>query len=510
MQSVAKVRTEVTARHWLHDKCGNCRNIYLAQIKKHNRAGAQLHAIISTPTKQQLLDVAQRLDQERKTGKIRGPLHGVPIIVKDAFATVPSLGMPTTVGSYALIDSRPKKNAAIIDVLIQNGLIILGKTNLTEFCGFKGTGGWSAVEGMCQSPYILGGFKKGEKRRGETAPGGSSTGSAVGVAAGFCPISLGTETSGSLTSPASRAALQALKLTPGSVSMEGVWEVASTYDTAGAMAKSVLDLALVSDMLLRTTRGGCSKVSLTKSIRSKWQGLSVGFVDIEKWRLPLEARDPDPGYDEQSFADYQRAIQMIQEHGGRVVHPVHITPPEEYIVDSEGGNVDDLMDNIMRSQARDGCKKYLSSLEYSKVNDLKDIINFNQANAAIEFDDMFCPNQNGLEKALEATMSAEDLEKNLQICRQWAATKGVDKIIEECNVDVIVGPCDSFFAGLGVGANYPLASIPFGVVKSSGRPYGLHVIARAYEGKIISFMGAWEATWPARKIPDLDAVAGSL
>ena len=130
----------------------------------------------------------------------------------------------------------------------------------------RGTGGWSAVGGMCQSPYIPGGLREGEKRRGETvklllgertrldtdslqAPGGSSTGSAVGVAAGFGPVSLGTETSGSLTSPASRAALYALKLTPGSVSIEGVWEVAQSYDSAGAMAKTVIDLVHISNVL---------------------------------------------------------------------------------------------------------------------------------------------------------------------------------------------------------------------------------------------------------------------
>lgn len=178
--------------------------------------------------------------------------------------------------------------------------------------------------------------------------GGSSIGSAVGVAARFSPISLGTETSGSLTSPASRAALYALKLTPGSTSMEGVWKVARSYDTAGAMTKAVLDLARVSDVLLQTA-GDTRRISLAENMRKTWEGLSVGFVDIKKWRLPLEVKDPLPGYDRQSVADYQRAMHIIREHGGRVVHPVHITPAEEYIVDSKGGNVGDLMNVIMSS-----------------------------------------------------------------------------------------------------------------------------------------------------------------
>ncbi|KAL5328043.1 hypothetical protein ACEPPN_005750 [Leptodophora sp. 'Broadleaf-Isolate-01'] len=475
---------------------------YLAQIEKHNHASAKLHAMISLAPRDQLLAIARGLDEERSAGKARGPLHGIPIIVKfqDAFATDPALGMPTTVGSYALLDSRPKQNASAVEALIQNGLIILGKSNLTEFCGFKGIGGWSAVGGMCQSPYIPGGFIKGEKRRGEMAPGGSSTGSAVGVAAGFSPVSLGTETSGSLTSPASRAALYALKLTPGSVSMEGVWEVARPYDTAGAMAKNVIDLVHVSD-ILRRTMDDC-KPSLTENIQNTWQGLSVGFVDIEKWRLPLDTKDPLPGYDEQSAREYLLAIDKIREHGGRVVHPVHITPPEGYIADEDGGNVDDLMDDVMKSQAREGCEKYLSSLAYTKVHNLKEIIEFNDSNVATEFDENLCPNQNGLRRALDMNMPADERERKLQICRQWAATEGVDKVILEHEVDVIIGPCDSFFAGVGVGAQYPLASIPFGYVESSGRPYGLHVIARAHEeGKIVSFMSAWENIWPVRRVP---------
>lgn len=130
------------------------------------------------------------------------------------------------------------------------------------------------------------------------APGGSSTGSAMGVAAGFCSLSLGTETSGSLTSPASRAALYAFKLTPGSVSMQGVWQVAASFDTAGGMAKTTLDLALFSDVLLQ--QANPSRTSLVRAMQENWDVISVGFVDIELWRLPSEARGDVSGYNEQS------------------------------------------------------------------------------------------------------------------------------------------------------------------------------------------------------------------
>ncbi|OAG19567.1 amidase signature enzyme [Alternaria alternata] len=472
---------------------------YRKHIEKYNE---KIRAIVFIPPN--LSEIAQTLDDERKSGKLRGPLHGIPIIVKDAFNTKSSLGMPTTVGSFALTNTKISKNAAIIDGLLEQGLIVLGKANLTEFCGFKGTGGWSAVGGMCQSPYIPGGFKPGEKRRGETAPGGSSTGSAMGVAAGFSPISLGTETSGSLTSPASRAALYALKLTPGAVSMEGVWQVAASFDTAGGMAKSPLDLAVLSDILLQQTNP--DRPSLVEAIQNGSDGISVGFVDIELWRLPPEARGDVPGYNEQSANDYKRVIDLVRDSGARVVHPVFITPPEDWLVEG-GTNVDDLMDDIMRSQARAGCEYYLSTLEDCNMKTMSDIIEFNKANAEKEFDDVFCPNQNGLLKAQEMSMSAEETQKNLNICKDWAATEGVDKVINQHKVDVIVAPADSFFAGVGVGARYPLASIPFSYVESSGRPYGLHVIARANEeDKIIRFMSLWENVIGPRRLPDLDAI----
>jgi hypothetical protein len=135
---------------------------------------------------------------------------------------------------------------------------------------------------------------------GQQAPGGSSTGSAMGVVAGFSPLSLGTEISGSLTSRASRAVLYALKLTPGAVNMKRVWQVAASFDTAGGMAKSARDLAMLSDILLQ--QANPARAWLVDAMQDDWEGLSVGFVDIELWRLPPEARGDVPGYNEQSVS----------------------------------------------------------------------------------------------------------------------------------------------------------------------------------------------------------------
>ncbi|KAM5347848.1 hypothetical protein ACJ41O_007672 [Fusarium nematophilum] len=347
---------------------------YLSHIDAHNTKGAKCRAVISTPPRVQLIAGAVKLDKERQQGQLRSPLHGVPILLK----ANASLGMPTTAGSYALLDSCPPGNAVVVDNLIGRGLIILGKANLTEFVGLKGAGGWSAVGGMCESPYIPAGYQIGDKPRGETTPAGSSTGSAVGVACGFSPISVGTETSGSIVSPAAAAALYALKLTPGSIPLDGIMEVTACFDTVGAMGKSALDVALACDAI-STLENVPSLASFASSV--KLDDVSVGFVDIERWRLPAHTQNQDPKYFEQTAREYDEAKDKLRQSGVKVAD-VYIIPPEEYMIGDT--NVDDLMDIIIRQQGKDGFERYLNTLEVSKVRTLEEIIQFNERHADIE------------------------------------------------------------------------------------------------------------------------------
>ena len=152
----------------------------------------------------------------------------------------------------------------------------------------------------------------------------------MGVAAGFSPLSVGTETSGSLTSPASRAALYALKLTPGAVRMEGVWQVSAAFDTAGGMAKSTRDLAMLSDLLLQ--QANPSRPSLVNAMQENWKGISVGFVDVELWRLPQEARGHVAGYNEQSVSLSRQSNVVIcsEMHALIVIRPMITTTRSGY------------------------------------------------------------------------------------------------------------------------------------------------------------------------------------
>ena len=212
------------------------------------------------------------------SGKVRSPLHGIPIIVKDAIMTSVATGMHTTAGAAVFKNCFALTNADILERLICQGLIILGKASLTEFCGHKATcttAGWCALNGQTQSAFIKGGFRKDDLFMGRSGPGGSSSGSAVGVSAGFAPLSLGTETSGSVVMPANRAGLYAMTPTLGTVSLEGVFALSRDFDKIGGMAKCPRDLALLMDALNGSGFSG--------PVERGWDDISIGFVDPAVW-----------------------------------------------------------------------------------------------------------------------------------------------------------------------------------------------------------------------------------
>lgn len=251
---------------------------YLAQIEKHNKIGLGLRAIISTAPRDIVLSRAAELDTERLNGKLRSGLHGIPIIVKDAVITSKALGMSTTAGAVAFKETYGKDNAGIIELVIQGGLIILGKASMTEFCGLKATcitTGWSAMNGLTQSAYIAGGFREDDLFCGRSGPGGSSSGSAVGVSAGFAPLSIGTETTGSICMPANRAGLYSMKATKGPIPMDGLFTLSRDFDGLGGMAKSPEDLEMLMDLLRQTEASDTNPI--------KWEDISVGFVDPIVW-----------------------------------------------------------------------------------------------------------------------------------------------------------------------------------------------------------------------------------
>ncbi|GAB1193452.1 hypothetical protein APSETT444_002668 [Aspergillus pseudonomiae] len=237
---------------------------YLAQIDRYEPV---LNALISPAPRDKVLKIAQARDEERQKGQIRGPFHGIPIILKDSFVTASELGMSTTAGSYAFIGAKASKNGAITQRLIDAGLIILGKANMT-------------------------------------APGGSSTGSAVAVAAGFSPLAMATETIGSIVTPSTRAGLYALKPTTGVQDTTGLYTMTEFFDSPGPMAKSAADVRVLSGILLDR---------LFNSVHlGSWEGLSLGFLDPKEWSMSPDFCTQFEGTAEQ-MNDLEGAMNTVEE-----------------------------------------------------------------------------------------------------------------------------------------------------------------------------------------------------
>nr|OQO21794.1 hypothetical protein B0A51_10705 [Rachicladosporium sp. CCFEE 5018] len=255
---------------------------YLAQIAAHNHTGVHLNALISIAPEALLLETASCLDSERASGHLRSSLHGTPIVLKDTFLTsTTNLGLATTCGSPALATATSESNSPLVQTLVDAGLIILGKANMTELCGLKMralTPGWSPMGGQTQNPYVFGGLEENEILLGNSSAGGSSSGSAVCVAAGFAPLALGTEVVGSVVTPSNRAGVYALKCGVGIVEGRGDFGYWDGLDCVGAMGKGAEDVGLLARVIM-------GRKEVWDSDRG-FEGLRIGVLDPEVWNLP--------------------------------------------------------------------------------------------------------------------------------------------------------------------------------------------------------------------------------
>ncbi|KAK3941391.1 amidase signature domain-containing protein [Diplogelasinospora grovesii] len=468
---------------------------YLAQIQKHDD---KFHAMIQTTPHEILEKTASLLDQERAAGKIRGPLHGIPILIKDNVATHPSLGLPTSAGSYALLNSKPQANARIIDQLIAAGLIILGKSNLSEFANCKGSdmpSGWSAVGGQVQSAYVRGGVDPNDSKDGHSSPSGSSSGSAVGVSAGYAPLAIGTETDGSLVCPAGRAALYTIKPTIGLVPGEGIVPVSTHFDSAGPMTKSAYDLATLLDILASkppSDRGGSYVAHLTGS----WSDISVAVLDPDKWKFPEAWVKPVDGAEVQISREIRQAYDVIRSKAKKFVNNIDLISIDEFNIDGENSE-----NIITQTDMKRNLTAYLENLAESEVRSIADLVAFNEKHADIELPPHH-PRQDVLIDAMTRNTSIETYERHLQHLRNVARDRGVDHVLKSYGVDVILGPTDSGLTSMATGGGFPLCAMPLSYLDFNGRPFSVSAIAgRGQDALLVKVMSAWEATFPHRKPP---------
>ncbi|KAK3901220.1 amidase signature domain-containing protein [Staphylotrichum tortipilum] len=453
---------------------------YLTQIQ---RLEPKLHAFISVAPRQLLLHEAAARDEERRQGRVGGPLHGIPIVLKDCFITAAELGMGTTAGSWALVGAAATANSALAQRLLNQGLIILGKTNMTEFAGLKSstmTPGWSAVGGQTLSPYV-GAIADDETILGHSSPGGSSTGSAVAVAAGFSPLAVGAETIGSIITPANRAGLYALKPTVGVQDTRGTFTLTDSFDSPGPMAKSAMDVLLLTEILFGK--------SFSREKLGAWDALSVGFLDLDVWKMGEETCRQHLGTAEQMKADYKDAVAKLSAVHGAVKYPAVLADVAELMVDGQ-----DAIMPIAFWEFKNVCiPKFLEGFDACAVRNLEDIVKFNQDNGEKYFPSPYTE-QDDLIKALHNIDEGPYIAQ-LKTRLRATAHRILDDAFDSQGLNIIAAPADSPLCVHAAAAGYPIATVPLGQLRYNNRPFGLCMVAKANKEEVLlRFMAAWEAS----------------
>ena len=441
---------------------------YLRRIRQIDLSGIQLNSVIEVNP--DALDIARELDAERRQGKVRGPLHGIPILVKDNFATRDR--METTAGSLALLGAEVPRDAFVIRRLRRAGAVILGKANLSEWANFRSTqssSGWSGRAGQCLSPYVL-----------DHNPCGSSSGSGTATAANLAAVSLGTETDGSIVCPSSHNALVGIKPTLGLTSRSGVVPLAHSQDVTGPMARTVTDAAIVLGAMTgvdpRDPATADSKGHSHRDYRRFLDPDGLRGARIGVWREGVFGASPEADViGEAAIADLRRL-------GATVVDPADIPG-----VNDIGGPEF----TVLLCEFKDDIAAYLSELRNTDMRTLADLIAFNEANAEREL------RWFGQEIFLQAEATggtADPAYAEALATSKRLAQNGIDQTLERFDLDAIFSLTasppwttdlvngDHFLLGSSTPAavaGYPNITVPAGF--SFGElPVGVNFIGRRW------------------------------
>jgi amidase len=463
---------------------------YVDRINNIDRRGPTLRAVIELNPDAE--SIAAALDRERKERGARGPLHGIPILVKDNIDTHDR--MMTTAGSLALVGAKPMQDATVAKKLRDAGAVILGKTNLSEWANFrsnKSSSGWSGRGGQTKNPYAL-----------DRNPCGSSSGSGAGVAANLCAVAIGTETDGSVVCPSSANSLVGIKPTVGLVSRAGIIPIAHSQDTAGPMARSVTDAAI----LLNAITGEDSRDPMTKESRGKAAPDYTKFLDKDGLRgMRLGVARKHFGFSERVDKMMADLIAHMKNLGAVFVDPADVPTT---------GKFDDSELEVLLYEFKADLNVYLAGLgPGAPVKSLQDVMTFNERNRDRE---MPYFGQDIMEKAqakgpLTSKAYIQALHKNHLLTR----TQGIDFIMRKHQLDALIAPTggppwptdwlngDHFSGGYSSAsavAGYPHITVPAGYV--FGMPVGLSFFAGPYsEGKLIKMAYAFEQATKIRQSP---------
>jgi amidase len=467
-------------------------DLYLARIEALDKNGPQVNAILEINPDAR--GIATLLDRERETKGRRGPLHGIPIFLKGNIDTADS--MMTTAGSLGLLGWSAPQDATVAKKLRDAGAIILGKTNLSEWANFRSThstSGWSGWGGQTRNPYIL-----------DRNPCGSSSGSAVAVAANLCAASLGTETDGSIVCPASTNGVVGIKPTVGLTSRAGVIPISHTQDTVGPHARNVADAAVV----LGALTGVDPRDPATQASGGKLLADYTRFLDpngLKGARIGIP-RKVYYGYSDEVDRIAESAIQAMQDAGAIVIDPADIPSAEQI-------NSDPAEFEVLLFEFKADLNAYLAGRTDLAVHSLAELIDFNEAHATTELkyfgQEIFLSAEAKGPLTDAAYLAA--LEKSHRLSRQ----EGIDAVMDKLQLDALVAPTgipawptdlingDHFLGGSSspaAMAGYPLITVPAGF--SFGLPVGITFMGRAFsEPTLIKLAYAFEQATKARIPP---------
>jgi amidase len=461
---------------------------YLGRIAALDRSGPALRSVIETNP--EALAIADALDAERKANGPRGPLHGIPVLVKDNVDTADR--MTTTAGSLALEGSIPPRDSHVAARLREAGAVILGKANLSEWANFRSSrsvSGWSARGGQCVNPYAL-----------DRNPCGSSSGSGVAVSANLVPVAVGTETDGSIVCPSTNCGIVGVKPTVGLVSRAGIVPISSTQDTAGPMARTVADAAVLLEALAgadprdpATSRAPANRAEYAKALDP--DGLRGARIGVARNMAGFHP-DTDRLFDE--------AVAEMKSRGAEVVDPADVP------------NIKELGDpelEVMLYEFKAGLNEYLASLGKAPIKTLAEAIAFNDRNSDREMP--FFGQEIFLKAEEKGPLTTPAYREALAKCRRLSRAEGLDAVLDKNRLDALVAPTgapawvidpvsgDHFVGGNSTPAavaGYPTLTVPMGFV--FGLPVGLSFIGRAWsEATLLRLAFAFEQATRHRRPP---------
>ena len=463
---------------------------YLARIRAVDKSGPRINSVIELNP--DAINIARERDRERKAGKVRGPLHGIPVLIKDNIATMDA--MQTTAGSLALIGAKAPRDAFIVTRLREAGAVILGKTNLSEWANFRSTrstSGWSSRGGLTKNPYAL-----------DRNTSGSSSGSGVAIAASLATVAVGTETDGSIVSPAQANGIVGFKPTLGLISRDGIVPIAHSQDTAGPMTRTVADAAV----LLTVLAGSDARDAVTKEAASRATDYTK-FLDRDglKGKRIGVVRGQFGGKNDLASAIVEKALEALQTQGATLVDLPELPNASKY-----GQSEYDVLLYEFKADMAAYLAEFAPNLP---IKSLADIMAFNEKNR-----DRVMPHfaQEHMARAaakggLDSKEYLDALANNLKFSRE----EGIDKALLDNKLDALVAPSGSpawltdFIRGDNSGggfssaaavAGYPHVTVPAGFV--SGLPVGISFVGTAWsEPKLIAMAYAFEQATRHRRAP---------